>query len=54
MQEQRFVDGIPVTGYFYTGTGRERIQHDHHMSSRKRLCWRWALCAMPSQDIAIG
>ncbi|MCE5306150.1 MAG: glycoside hydrolase family 9 protein [Acidobacteriales bacterium] len=31
-QEQRFVDGIPMTGYFYTGTGRERIQHDHHMS----------------------
>ncbi|MFW6189614.1 MAG: glycoside hydrolase family 9 protein [Planctomycetota bacterium] len=31
-QEQRFVDGIPITGYFYTDTSRERVVHDHHMS----------------------
>jgi hypothetical protein len=31
-QERRFVDGIPLTGYFYTDTRRERILHDHHMS----------------------
>lgn len=31
-QEQRFVDGIPITGYFYSSTKRERIVHEHHSS----------------------
>lgn len=31
-QEQRLVDGIPLAGYFYTDTTRQRILHDHHMS----------------------
>jgi hypothetical protein len=29
-QEQRFIDGIPITGYFYTGTDRNRVVHNHH------------------------
>ncbi len=29
-QEQRFMDGIPITGYFYTGTDRESIVHHSH------------------------
>jgi hypothetical protein len=31
-QEQRFVDGIPITGYFYTDTSRQRVVHDFHLS----------------------
>ena len=31
-QEKRFVDGIPLAGYFYTDTRRQRILHDHHLS----------------------
>ncbi len=31
-QEQRFVDGIPITGYFYTDTKRQRVVHDFHLS----------------------
>lgn len=31
-QQQRFVGGIPITGYFYSDTKRQRIVHDHHMS----------------------
>ena len=29
-QERRFVDGIPVTGYFYEDAGRSRIVHEYH------------------------
>jgi hypothetical protein len=31
-QEQSFVDGIPIAGYFYRDTSRTRVIHDHHMS----------------------
>lgn len=31
-QEQRFVDGIPLTGYCYTSTKRDRLVHDRHSS----------------------
>ena len=31
-QETSFVDGIPVTGYFYTGTSRRALIHDFHVS----------------------
>jgi hypothetical protein len=31
-QEQRFVDGIPVAGWFYTDTSRQRVVHDFHLS----------------------
>jgi hypothetical protein len=31
-QEQRFLDGIPITGYFYTSTKRDRLVHEHHAS----------------------
>jgi hypothetical protein len=31
-QEQTFVDGIPIAGYFYRDTSRTRVVHDHHMS----------------------
>jgi hypothetical protein len=31
-QEQGFVDGIPIAGYFYRDTSRTQIVHDHHMS----------------------
>jgi hypothetical protein len=31
-QEQHFVDGIPITGYFYTSTKRDRLLHDYHSS----------------------
>ena len=31
-QEQRFVDGIPLTGYFYESAKRQRIAHDNHES----------------------
>jgi hypothetical protein len=29
-QEQRFLDAIPVTGFFYTSTNREQIIHNNH------------------------
>ena len=29
-QEQQFIDGIPITGYFYTSTERNRVIHNHH------------------------
>jgi len=29
-QERRFVDGSPVTGYFYEDAGRTRIVHEYH------------------------
>jgi hypothetical protein len=29
-QEQNFVDGIPITGYFYTNTDRQRVIHNNH------------------------
>lgn len=31
-QEQSFVDGISVAGYFYTGTDRRGLIHDSHVS----------------------
>ncbi len=31
-QEQRFVDGIPITGYFYSSTKRDRVVHERHSS----------------------
>ncbi len=31
-QERAFVDGMPVTGYFYTGTDRRWLVHDSHVS----------------------
>jgi len=30
VQEQRFVDGIPIAGYFYEDAGRTRIVHEFH------------------------
>jgi hypothetical protein len=29
-QEQKFLDGIPITGYFYENTARDRVIHNHH------------------------
>ena len=29
-QEQEFVDGLPLRGYFYTDTNRRQRLHDHH------------------------
>jgi len=29
-QEQEFIDGIPITGYFYTNTNRESVIHNRH------------------------
>ncbi len=44
-QEQSFLDGIPITGYFYTGTDRQNVIHNHHaafeeapMIALTRLC----------------
>lgn len=31
-QETTFVDGIPVTGYFYNGAGSRGLIHDNHVS----------------------
>lgn len=31
-QEQHFVEGIPVTGYFYSGSGSKWLIHDNHVS----------------------
>ncbi|MDA3823692.1 MAG: glycoside hydrolase family 9 protein, partial [Bacteroidales bacterium] len=31
-QEQSFLDGIPITGYFYENTERERAIHNYHMA----------------------
>lgn len=31
-QEQRFVDGIPITGYFYTNSDRQQVIHNRHAS----------------------
>jgi hypothetical protein len=47
-QEQNFVDGIPITGYFYTNTERQRVIHNHHtafeeapMIALSMLCHRF-------------
>jgi hypothetical protein len=32
VQERRFVDGIPISGYFYEDAGRTRIVHEYHNS----------------------
>lgn len=44
-QEQVFQEGIPITGYFFTDTGRRRIIHNNHgafdeapMLALKELC----------------
>jgi len=29
-QEQHFKEGIPITGYFYTSTAKDRVIHNHH------------------------
>jgi hypothetical protein len=29
-QEQLFIDGIPITGYFYENTDREKVIHNYH------------------------
>jgi hypothetical protein len=29
-QEQRFIEGIPITGYFYTSSERQRVIHNYH------------------------
>ena len=31
-QEQRFLDGIPITGYFYTASDRKKVIHNFHTS----------------------
>lgn len=31
-QERRFVDGVPISGYFYEDAGRTRIVHEYHNS----------------------
>jgi hypothetical protein len=31
-QEQNFIDGIPITGYFYTDTDRKRVIHNFHFA----------------------
>lgn len=31
-QEQSFIDSIPITGYFYTNSGRDRVIHNYHAS----------------------
>ena len=35
-QEQSFLNGLPLTGYFYTSTKRDKPVHDHHSSFAKR------------------
>ena len=32
VQERRFVDGIPIAGYFYEDAGRTRLVHEYHNS----------------------
>ncbi len=29
-QEQSFIDGIPITGYFYTNSQQQRVIHNYH------------------------
>lgn len=29
-QEQKFLDGIPIAGYFYTGSDRQQVIHNRH------------------------
>ena len=48
LQEQRFVEGSPVTGYFYEDAGRTRIVHEFHSSfeesgllALQALCETW-------------
>ena len=31
-QQQQFVDGIPIAGYFFEDTGRKRVIHNYHQS----------------------
>jgi hypothetical protein len=31
-QEQRFLEGLPLTGFYYTDTSRRKVLHDQHMS----------------------
>jgi hypothetical protein len=44
-QEIRFVDGVPITGYFYTDTGRTQIVRDVHTSGwHLTTMATWRLC----------
>ncbi len=51
-QEQTFVDGIPVTGYFYTDPQREHIVQDFHSSFEESGLFAFkALCeALPDHS----
>jgi len=51
-QEQHFVDGIPIAGYFYRDTSRQQVVHDHHMSFEDSpLLALEALCdALPDHE----
>jgi hypothetical protein len=51
-QEQTFRDGIPVTGYFYTNTERQKVIHNYHAAFEEAPLIALAqLCqAYPSED----
>jgi hypothetical protein len=51
-QEQGFVEGIPITGYFYTSTDREQVIHNRHAAFEEApLIALSALCrAFPDHD----
>ena len=51
LQEQRFVDGIPITGYFYEDAQRTRIVHEFHTSFEEAAPLALhALCATQQGD----
>jgi hypothetical protein len=53
LQERRFVEGSPVTGYFYEDGARSRIVHEYHNSHEESgLLAMQALCDAFPQDPA--
>jgi len=52
LQEQSFVDGIPVTGYFYTDASKREIIHDFHVSFENAplIALRALAETFPAQD----
>lgn len=51
-QERTFVDGIPVAGYFYTGSDRKQLIHDCHVSFNEApmLAFRELCRTFPDED----
>ena len=49
-QEQQFLDGIPITGYFYTATDRQTVIHNYHAAFEEAPLIALAMLCMDFPD----